>query len=260
MKASRLKIAAEPTWVREPKPHKDLTGMKFGRLTVIKPKGMDGYNHMIWECACDCGNPKHSFCSEYSLMNGKAKSCGCLNVDFCKQNFSKRNTYDLSGEYGIGYTQEGVEFYFDLEDFDKIKDMYWYVSSYGYMQTRDTENGIQFMHRVILGISKNPDYDEIEVDHIHAENIRDNRKCNLRLATHSQNGMNKPLQRNNKTGVTGVSWDKARNKWRVQIQKNGVHYNLGSFNNFDDAVAVRKEAEERLFKDRSYSNSQAKVF
>lgn len=32
------------------------------------------------------------------------------------------NRYDLTGEYGIGYTNQGVEFYFDLEDYDKIKE------------------------------------------------------------------------------------------------------------------------------------------
>lgn len=34
------------------------------------------------------------------------------------------NTYDLSGEYGIGYTTKGEEFWFDLEDYDKIKSIY----------------------------------------------------------------------------------------------------------------------------------------
>lgn len=33
----------------------------------------------------------------------------------------KTNTYDLTGEYGIGYTSSGDEFWFDLEDYDKIK-------------------------------------------------------------------------------------------------------------------------------------------
>ena len=38
------------------------------------------------------------------------------------ETFKKYNTYDLSGEYGIGYTSKGEEFYFDLDDYDKIKD------------------------------------------------------------------------------------------------------------------------------------------
>ncbi|WP_368488451.1 hypothetical protein [Clostridium sp. BJN0013] len=39
----------------------------------------------------------------------------------------KYNTYDLTGEYGIGYDAKGNIFYFDLEDYDRIKDFYWAV-------------------------------------------------------------------------------------------------------------------------------------
>ncbi len=36
----------------------DLTGQKFGRLTVIKKVGIDKYGKSIWLCKCDCGNEK----------------------------------------------------------------------------------------------------------------------------------------------------------------------------------------------------------
>ena len=45
----------------------------------------------------------------------------------------KYNTYDLSGDYGIGYTEEGNEFSFDLEDYDKIKNYYWNIDNKGYI-------------------------------------------------------------------------------------------------------------------------------
>ena len=48
-----------------------------------------------------------------------------LNIEVKK--IKKYNTYDLSGEYGIGYTTKGEKFLFDLEDYEKIKDYCWCV-------------------------------------------------------------------------------------------------------------------------------------
>lgn len=94
----------------------------------------------------------------------------------------------------------------------------------------------------------------IYVDHInHRRN--DNRKCNLRAVTPSQNNMNMGLRSDNNSGVTGVHWDKNTNKWmsRIGINKKRIH--LGYFDSFEDAVKARKNAEEKYFKEYSYDNS-----
>lgn len=54
----------------------DLTGQKFGRLTVIKRIENDSRNHARFLCQCDCGNFKNIL--SRSLKSGKTKSCGCL--------------------------------------------------------------------------------------------------------------------------------------------------------------------------------------
>ena len=58
----------------------------------------------------------------------------------------KTNVYNCSGEYGIGYAiNTGREFYFDLDDFDLIKDYCWYeqINKGGYhsLEARDYKNG-----------------------------------------------------------------------------------------------------------------------
>ena len=57
----------------------DLTGKRFGRLTVIR-KAEDfsngNHTHHKWVCKCDCG--KEKIVSGESLRNGSSKSCGCL--------------------------------------------------------------------------------------------------------------------------------------------------------------------------------------
>lgn len=75
---------------------------------------------------------------------------------------------------------------------------------------------------------------------------QNNRIDNLRDVTLSQNSRNQALSRKNTSGVTGVYWSKGDKKWRAQIKiKKKCHY-LGMFDQFDDAVAVRKKAEKRF--------------
>lgn len=61
----------------------DLTGKKYGRLTVIKHIGKDKYNNAIWKCKCSCGNI--ITIRGATLRNGKAQSCGCLRKEMTKQ-------------------------------------------------------------------------------------------------------------------------------------------------------------------------------
>lgn len=238
----------------------DLIGQKFNRLTVIKraedyvsPKGQ---HHTRWLCVCDCGN--EIVVKGEHLKNKNTKSCGCLNaekiaqrnIDYCK----KYNTYDLTGEYGIGYTSKGEEFYFDLEDYDKIKDYCWCYDKEGYVishcsGTRTYRKGIK-MHRILF-----PDSEK--VDHIKHIN-HDNRKSELRPVTSSQNGMNKSLLQNNTSGVTGVSYNKREDRWVAHIGINNEKYQK-RFVNFEDAVKQRKEWEEKYFGEYSYDNSMKEV-
>jgi hypothetical protein len=55
---------------------KDLTGLKFGKLTVIEQAGHDKYNKILWKCKCDCG--EETITHGRDLVNGHCKSCGCL--------------------------------------------------------------------------------------------------------------------------------------------------------------------------------------
>lgn len=54
----------------------DISGEKFGKLTVIEPIGKSKYNEIIWKCRCDCGNEVTA--TGINLRRGHVKSCGCL--------------------------------------------------------------------------------------------------------------------------------------------------------------------------------------
>lgn len=57
---------------------RDLTGQRFGRLTVIEYIGKErksGQTRNLWRCKCDCGNEKIT--TDNSLIVGHVKTCGC---------------------------------------------------------------------------------------------------------------------------------------------------------------------------------------
>lgn len=51
----------------------------------------------------------------------------------------------------------------------------------------------------------------------------------------------------NKSGVVGVNWDKSRGKWQASLRFRGHKYNLGRFDDFDEAAKIRKEAGKKIF-------------
>lgn len=61
------------------RPINDLTGQRFGRLTVLglaETPEWDTHNRVYWRCKCDCGRVK-AVAGQY-LRSGSSKSCGCL--------------------------------------------------------------------------------------------------------------------------------------------------------------------------------------
>ena len=96
-----------------------------------------------------------------------------------------------------------------------------------------------------------PKYPEFEIDHING--IRtDNRWCNLRLVTKSENQRNHAPRKNNTSGFHGVNWKPKYNKkpgdgrWVARIWDGPRHLYLGSFHTKEEAFEARLAAEKRL--------------
>ena len=107
------------------------------------------------------------------------------------------------------------------------------ISSSGYAVV-----GTEFLHRLIMRPPKN-----MQVDHKNKDKL-DNRRCNLRICTVSENAMNRGKTKYNTTGFKGVRSDKRRKRkiYRAQITANKKRYNLGSFEKPEAAGAAYKKA------------------
>lgn len=88
------------------------------------------------------------------------------------------------------------------------------------------------MHRYILG-----NCEELEIDHIN-RNPLDNRKCNLRFVTKSENQLNKKCQYNNKIGYKGIRI-RDNGTYQARIMINGKSISIGHFKSLNEAILAR---------------------
>jgi hypothetical protein len=221
----------------------DLVGKIFGRLTVLEHVGKDKNNNNIWLCECSCSEHNRIIVPTKELNNGHAKSCSCLSRDMARERFKKYNKYNLNGEYGIGYTFDDREFWFDKDDYEKIKNCYWFFDKKGYVVT-NMEDTVKSLHQIILN-NPNKIYNEVD----HKDRIKmDNRKESLRYSTAVENRRNASKRSNNTSGVIGVYWHKINLKWIAQIVPyKGKTKNLGSFDDIEEATICRLKAELKYF-------------
>lgn len=219
-------------------------GVKDSRLTVIHQVddyvAPDGRRAAQWLCKCSCEEGNYIIAIGSKIKHGKVKSCGCMSKEARFTN--KLNEYDYSREYGVGFcSNTKSEFYFDWEDFDKIKDFSWYehvIGSYHVLKAYDNNTNKKIcMAQLIKGYY---------CDHKN-RNPLDNRKENLRDATAQENARNRTRQSNNTSGFVGVSWHKQSQRWTAYIKVNGENIYLGRFANKDDAIIARLNAEVKYF-------------
>lgn len=221
-------------------------GDKFGRLTIKEKMyhTFSGREYYSAICDCDCGNTDF-YVKITPMLLGRVNSCGCLNKEATKISNKRFNRFDMSGDKGVGYTSSGKEFYFDKEDYDKIKNFCWSVGRNGYVYSSLNRESF-YLHRFLLNFPK----DKV-VDHIDHNTIN-NQKNNLRVCEHKENIRNGQLSKNNTSGITGVRYDDKIGAWTARIKVDYKIINLGDYNTKEEANRVRKEAEVKYFGEFQY--------
>jgi len=105
-------------------------------------------------------------------------------------------------------------------------------------------DGVKYYAHRLAFLIKEGRWPKEQVDHINGDGT-DNRWSNLREVTQAVNSRNATLRADNKTGRTGVIWDKRKQKWRAEIRVDDEGIHLGYFEDFEQAVKAREEAENR---------------
>lgn len=121
----------------------------------------------------------------------------------------------------------------------------WHPNTKSFYAVRNKSGGVRgtvLLHRVIMAAQEG----EI-TDHRNHDTL-DNRRSNLRNASHSQNGANrKGVQVNNSSGYRGVTWNKEKNKWAAQLYVNKKRIFVGYFDNLQNAVMAVMSARIKYF-------------
>lgn len=195
----------------------DLTGQTFGELTVIMKAVNQRKNGGVWwTCSCSCGN--NCDVPATLLVKGRKTHCGCKT--------SKNYHYvDITGQKFNMLTA-----LYPLEKRDTKGSVYWHCRC-------DCGNEVDVSYNMLL-------YSNIK-------------SCGCKKTEHTENLHNllthiagtsvdmlksKKVPINNTTGVKGVYYIKG--KWVAKIVFQKKPYYLGRYDNFEKAVAVRKEAEK----------------
>ena len=308
----------------------DLTGQRFGKLTVLEPAENIG-SRTAWRCRCDCG--QETTVTTKQLRGGSRTSCGCDRtchddtpgaaglasltyvdgtcVEMIRTRTVRRN--NTSGVPGVDWmakkqrwraticfkgTRRYLGSYENFEDAVKarrkaeedvfapfldacagkipqseLKDIEKACPPIARDYPRLDLTGQRFGQLTALGPAEDIGSmtawrcrcdcgKEIVVETAHLRSGQTSCGCkpywNFVDGTFIELLRSKTIRRNNTSGVTGVEWLPAIGKWKAVIFFKGRRYYLGCYEDFEDAVAARKQAEEmyhdsfvREFEERS---------
>jgi len=145
------------------------------------------------------------------------------------------------------------EFLIDKEDYNRIKMFRWTLFKAReriYCSASIRRSGSILLHRLITS------FEHEIVDHINND-PKDNRKCNLRGATHAQNMRNGKPQKNNKLGLKGVRWREKQKQFEANIWHNNKSIYIGLFKTKEAAALAYNEAALKYFGEFAQLNKVA---
>lgn len=115
--------------------------------------------------------------------------------------------------------------FIDRQDYDKIKQWKWTCGgsiTKKFYARRYSKGKTIYMHRQIM------DFPDLEVDHVNG-NTLDNRRKNLRIATHTENSKNRMVNKNSSSQLKGIWWYEKLKRWQVYIKTDRKRKYLGVF-------------------------------
>jgi len=208
----------------------------------------------------------HKCAREKSGLKSRCKACRSKDASAAhrkknpevKQKMVSHVVYDYGEYVGVDVStpkHRGATMLIDYEDWRRLgseigvnRCSAWQGGSTVYA-TANVGGKTSYVHRLIIS-------GEV-IDHINGNGL-DNRKSNLRACTQSENTMNR-LKCNARSGKVGVSWSNRHKRWCVEIRENGKRHYLGWFDDLDEAVKTRRDAELKFFGEFAPKQNQRKT-
>lgn len=195
---------------------RDITGLRFGRLTALEPTGEVVRGSAVWRCRCDCGGEASVPLGQ--LTAGCRKSCGCLGhparKDYIGRRFGRLTVTAYAGK------RDGMHRWQCRCDCG-----------------RETEVG-----QTLLQSGKTKSCGCLQ-----SETYRENLKLVDGTSVTMLEATRERRIASNTSGYTGVYLDKKRGKWVAQITFKGRTYYLGAYAEKAEAVKARQRGEEEFF-------------
>lgn len=205
-------------------------GQRFGRLVVTQTgatKEISG--ERLCACVCDCGVTVYA--KPYKLRSGAKRSCGCLTRDVLRERQTKHGRY-YEPEYRV------------WSNMHKRCSNPRYARWYGAVQICERWASYDaFLADV--GCKPTP---QASLDRIDPKGHYE--PSNVRWTTRTVQARNTKTHCTSKTGERGVSWSKAKNKWRAAVYVDNKQKHLGYFSTIEEAVAARRLGEQTYWSDK----------
>lgn len=211
----------------------DLTNMVFGKLTAVSYYGKTNRRQSLWNCRCECGNKKVILAP--SLKSGATTSCGCHNIQKIKERFTTHG-HKVQSRKGTPEYRSWASMMTRCKNENSEK--YEYYGGRGITVCERWNDFANFF----ADMGKRPD-GRYSLDRIDVNGNYEPSNC--RWASLNTQRRNIRPGEQNKSNVTGVTWNKDRQKWQVRISHKGIQYHLGLFEDLKEAKRVRKEAERK---------------
>ena len=197
----------------------DLTGQRFGKLTVREklPPLSDGRTR--WLCDCDCGNS--CVVNSYALRKKNQQSCGCAKIkDIIGQRFGHLIVLKRSDQYVM------------LSDRKKyLWECRCDCGATVYRLSEKLKQGIQCACKTCMGKAAAIAMTE------NAGFVEGTQLC--KLSTTKANA--------NSSGIRGVFFNRRSGKWRATLKFQGKDHYLGEYIKIDDAIKASQRAEELYY-------------
>lgn len=190
----------------------DLTGNKYGRLTVLGDVGKRTKNgRVLWHCLCECGTA--TFVRTDHLKNGSVGSCGCLNEEKKHERFK-----DLTNT--------------ETDNFKVIDRAY-------------SKNQRVYWNCICKHCGNHIELQSNQIERYSGCGCKQNRSTKERMAEISNPESlktNKPTAKST-TGVRGVYYNKRKNRYQAFINVDKKTKYLGTYASLEEATKIRREAE-----------------